>query len=53
MPDKMGSRKVLRGAFCNNHPIGTSGWITDMVKCPVQEGADAPAVKIPVGRRKR
>jgi hypothetical protein len=54
IPDKMGSRKVLLGAYCNNHSIKKSGWITEMTSCPAIEGANAPPVKIPVGRgRKR
>lgn len=53
VPDKMGSRKVLLGAYCNTAPIGKSAWVSDLKSCPVVEGANAPAVKIPVSRRKR
>lgn len=24
------------GEFCNNHPIGSTGWVKDMVRCPVR-----------------
>ena len=54
IPDKMGSRKVLLGPYCNNAKLKTSPWINDMTVCPTVEGANAPAVKIPVPRgRKR
>lgn len=54
VPDKMGSRKVLLGAYCNTHPVGKSGWVSDLKSCPVIDGANAAPVKIPVLRgRKR
>jgi hypothetical protein len=53
IPGAMGSRKALLGPYCNNHQIKKSGWVVDMVKCPIQEGMDAPAVKIPARLKKR
>jgi hypothetical protein len=49
-PMGMGSRKVLLGGLCNNHPIKKSGWIKELIECPSITGANAPPVKIPVKR---
>lgn len=53
VPDKMGSRKVLRGAYCNNAKLKSSSWISEMTVCPTVEGANAPAVKMPVKRGRK
>jgi len=53
IPDKMGSRKVLLGPYCSNHPLKQSGFIIEMKSCPSIDGKDAPAVKIPVKRGRK
>jgi hypothetical protein len=37
-PVGMGSRKVILGPYCNNHPVGKSGWIEEMTVCPARWG---------------
>lgn len=53
IPDKMGSRKVLKGAYCSNHPLKKSGWINEMKTCPTVDGQNAVPVKIPLRRGRK
>lgn len=33
-PKGMGKHRVKLGAYCNNHVIGQSGWVSDILQCP-------------------
>jgi len=37
-PIGMGSRKVILGAYCNNHGFDQDGWIDGMHYCPSRWG---------------
>jgi hypothetical protein len=49
----MGSRKVMLGYHCSNHPLKQSGFITEMTACPARDGMNVPPVKIPVKRGRK
>ena len=50
---KTGKPVVIRdekalGPFCNNHPLGKTGWIAEMHYCPARWGKTRPVIPLPV-----
>lgn len=44
-PIGQGTKRVEIGDYCNNHPIGHTGWIADMHVCPRRYALAAPGTR--------
>jgi hypothetical protein len=51
-PKGLGRHTTILGQWCNNHPIGSTGWVENMHYCPSRWGSYRGGIKIPISKQK-